>query len=59
LDLAVAELLRETLLQGFEVLSQPRSHHDAIDIDGLALPAIARSGADGTEEAVPCEHPHS
>src|SRR5262249_23522961 len=58
LNLAVAEKVEEALRECFQVRAEPRPHHDAVGIDGLAVLAVSLSGTDGAEEAVSGEKPH-
>src|SRR5947208_1948813 len=58
LDSAFTEQIRESLFQGFEMASDSGPDHDAAGIDGLAVLAVALSGADRTEETVFGENPH-
>src|SRR5262249_23528455 len=58
-NLTSTEEVWESRFEGFQVLPYPRTYHDVIRIDGLAVLAIALSGAHGAEEAVFCENPHT
>lgn len=48
----------ESLFQGFEMAPDSGPDHDAVKIDGLAVPPVALSGAHRTEKAVFRENPH-
>jgi hypothetical protein len=50
LNFAFTEKVGESQFESFEVTSDSGPHHYAVEIDGLAVPAVTSPGADGTEK---------
>lgn len=53
-----AQQIREPQLQGFEMVSEPCTNHDPVQINTLAMFAVTLAGTHGTEETVFGENPH-